>query len=63
MAEHPVTAAPETSLREAAKRMVDGKIGCLPVIEPDGTLVGLVTETDLLRAALLEEAREESAES
>ncbi|MEE9607770.1 MAG: CBS domain-containing protein [Myxococcota bacterium] len=56
MAKQPVTVAPEATLPEAAERMVDCKIGCLPVVDADGTLVGLVTETDLLRAALLESA-------
>ncbi len=42
-----ITAAPTTTVREAAKVMVRGKIGCLPVVEGN-TLVGIVTETDLL---------------
>ena len=29
--------------------MAERKIGCLPVVEPAHKLVGLVTETDLLR--------------
>jgi CBS domain-containing protein len=33
---------------QAARTMLEYKIGCLPVVE-DGRLVGLVTETDLLR--------------
>jgi CBS domain-containing protein len=37
-----------TSVKEAARLMAENKIGCLPVVE--GTrLVGLVTETDILR--------------
>ncbi len=31
-----------------ARLMADRKIGCLPVLE-DGSLVGIVTETDVLR--------------
>ncbi len=49
----PWTARPGTSLREAAERMLRFKIGCLPVVESgaDGLrLVGLITESDLLRA-------------
>lgn len=42
-----ITACPTTTVREAAKVMVRGKIGCLPVVEGN-TLVGIVTETDLL---------------
>ena len=48
-----VTVEPDATLREAARVMVERKIGCLPVVKPDRTLVGLLTETDLLRAALL----------
>jgi CBS domain-containing protein len=62
MSRDPVTVAPDASLREAARLMIGRRIGCLPVVKPDGTLVGLVTETDLLRAAFLGDdaaAREE----
>jgi CBS domain-containing protein len=37
------------SLEQAAARMLDGKIGCLPVLL-DGRLVGILTERDVLRA-------------
>ena len=33
---------------EAARVMIERKIGCLPVVE-DGELVGIVTETDFVR--------------
>jgi len=33
--------------------MLDHKIGCLPVVGKDQTLIGLITETDLLEAALV----------
>ncbi|MCL4683929.1 CBS domain-containing protein [Myxococcota bacterium] len=50
--------APETPLGSAAGRMVRNKIGCLPVVQKDGTMIGLLTETDLLIAAYLpDEAR------
>ena len=42
-----IEASPSTTVREAAKVMVREKIGCLPVVD-DKTLVGIVTETDLL---------------
>jgi len=43
-----VTVAPETDVEEAVTRMVEHKIGCLPVVSV-GKLVGLLSETDLLR--------------
>ncbi len=43
-----VTVSPDTPITEAARLMVDKKIGCLPVVEHE-KLVGLVTETDFLK--------------
>ena len=48
-----VCLAPEASLREAAEEMLRRKIGCIPVVKPGDVLIGLVTETDLIEAALL----------
>jgi acetoin utilization protein AcuB len=43
-----VTVSPETPIEEASRKLADHKIGALPVL--DGRrLVGIVTETDLLR--------------
>ena len=42
-----ITGAPSTTIREAARVMVRGKIGCLPVVDGN-QLVGIVTEADLL---------------
>jgi acetoin utilization protein AcuB len=42
------TIAPEATLAEAAQRMIDDKIGALPVTD-DGYLAGIITESDLLR--------------
>jgi CBS domain-containing membrane protein len=43
-----ITVAPEADAEEAVTRMLDHKIGCLPVVA-GGKLVGLLSETDLLR--------------
>lgn len=48
MSEPPITVSPEVRVTKAARLMMEKKIGCLPVVEGE-TLVGLVTETDLLR--------------
>lgn len=42
---------PETSARDAAERMLHDKIGCLPVLDDDKNLVGILTETDYLEVA------------
>ena len=43
------TVAPETPIEEAARLMLEHKIGGLPVLQA-GRLVGIITETDILRA-------------
>ena len=53
MSHPPQTITPEAPIKEAVRLMIDKKIGCLPVLE-SGKLVGLITETDLLKE-LLEE--------
>lgn len=57
-----VTVGPDDTLEEAARRMLHHKIGCVPVVSPEGAAVGLVTETDLLRAAFLGDADTGDAE-
>jgi CBS domain-containing protein len=62
MSREVVTVAADARLGEAAALLLGRRIGCLPVVKPDGTLVGLVTETDLLRAAFLSEEEAIDAE-
>ncbi|MCA9738625.1 MAG: CBS domain-containing protein [Gemmatimonadota bacterium] len=42
------TIAPDASIRQAARAMREGKFGCLPVVDAEGVLVGIITEHDLL---------------
>jgi CBS domain-containing protein len=46
-----ITTGPETSLPEAARLMIERKIGCLPVVNKDGQLVGILTEGDFVAFA------------
>jgi acetoin utilization protein AcuB len=48
MSSPPVTIGPDEAVEQAALSMVDHKIGCLPVLD-DGRLLGMLTETDVLR--------------
>jgi CBS domain-containing protein len=48
MSAPPVVIGPDASVKEAALVMAERKIGCLPVVE-SGRLVGMLTETDVLR--------------
>jgi acetoin utilization protein AcuB/CBS domain-containing protein len=45
-----IVATPTTSLREAALLMLEHKIGGLPVVDSSGDVVGIITESDILRA-------------
>jgi acetoin utilization protein AcuB len=51
MAESPVTVSAQTPLTEAARAMLDRKIGALPVTD-DLRLVGILTKADALEALL-----------
>lgn len=46
-----VTVHPETPALEALRLLVDHRIGCLPVTDSQGTLLGIVTASDFLRLA------------
>jgi CBS domain-containing protein len=48
MSEPAITVGPDVMIQEAARLMVDNKVGCLPVVE-GARLLGILTETDLLR--------------
>ena len=52
MSEAPITVGPQQPLEEAAQLMIDRRIGCLPVIDEQGRLDGILSETDLVQALL-----------
>jgi CBS domain-containing protein len=49
METHLSTATPDEPLADAGRRMLHGKIGCLPVVANGGRLVGILTESDFVR--------------
>lgn len=51
MTREPITVTPDATIAEAARLMLDHHISGLPVIGADHTVVGIVTEGDLLRRA------------
>ncbi len=53
MARDVQTVTPETTLEEAARLLLRHKIGSLVVKKPDGSPVGLITDSDLIREAYL----------
>ena len=48
MVEDPITTSPDTPVKDAARTMIEHKVGCLPVVE-DGNLVGIITEGDFVK--------------
>ncbi|RMF83430.1 MAG: CBS domain-containing protein [Nitrospinota bacterium] len=45
-----ITISPDTPIEEAARIIVDHKIGSLPVIDQYNHLIGIITETDIFKA-------------
>ena len=43
-----ITVGPDVPIEEAARIMVDHRIGCLPVLEDD-RLIGIISDTDIFR--------------
>lgn len=46
-----ITTTPETDLSEAAWLLLENKIGCLPVLDKNSKIVGIVTESDFVKLA------------
>lgn len=46
------TIGPDTPAHEAAAMLLANRFGCLPVVDDDGALIGIVTETDFLAWAM-----------
>lgn len=51
MTPNPITISPDATIAEAARLMVENKIGGLPVVDQE-RLVGIITETDLCRVLM-----------
>lgn len=52
MSENPITVSTEAAVETAAQLMIWHKLGGLPVVDADGALVGIITESDLLHALI-----------
>jgi CBS domain-containing protein len=48
MTNDPVTATPDTSFKEIVERMVRHEVSSVPVVDARGSLVGLISEADLI---------------
>ncbi len=49
MTQHVITIDPDTSIIDAANLMLEHKISGLPVVDKQGKLVGIITESDIFR--------------
>jgi CBS domain-containing protein len=58
MASTVVTTTPDAKLADAAERMMQEKLGCLPVVDADD-LVGILTEGDFLALLTASQAEAE----
>jgi CBS domain-containing protein len=45
------TVSPQDSVRTAIDKLLEKRFGCLPVVDEQGALVGIITESDVLRLA------------
>ncbi|HSD85320.1 MAG TPA: CBS domain-containing protein [Anaerolineae bacterium] len=50
MTKQVITVTEDTTLEDAARILVDNKIGGLPVVNEAGAIVGIITETDIFKA-------------
>jgi len=48
MSPDPMTVGPETPVKEIAQIMLDNRIRCLPVVDEEGKVLGVVDEEDLV---------------
>lgn len=44
-----VTTTPDTTIEDAARLMVDTRVGGLPVVDEDNRPIGMITETDIFK--------------
>lgn len=52
MATRVFSATPEASIRDVAGVMFHNRIGCMPIVDDDGTVIGILTRSDILRALI-----------
>lgn len=50
MTRNPIAVKRRTPIIDAVSKIVAKRINCLPVVEDDGTICGIVTSTDLLKS-------------
>jgi acetoin utilization protein AcuB len=59
MTANPVTVSQDATVGEAAQLMLKQRIGGLPVVDANGALVGIITESDIFRLVVHDWQRSE----
>lgn len=54
MTRDPITINQNATIAEAAKLMIDHKVGGLPVVDDENSVVGIITESDICRVVVEE---------
>jgi acetoin utilization protein AcuB len=49
MSRKPVTIAPDATMREAARIMIEERVSCLPVVDAEENVCGILTWRDVLK--------------
>jgi len=50
MTQDVMTTTPDTPIEDVARLMIDNKVGGLPVVDEEGHVIGVITETDVFKA-------------
>ena len=58
MTPDPVTVEPDATIGEAARLMLENKVSGLPVVDEEGKLQGIITESDIFSMVVLHEWEE-----
>ena len=62
MTPKPMTIASDATIGEAARTMLEHRLSGLPVVENDGKLAGIITESDIFSMVVIHEWSENEAE-
>jgi CBS domain-containing membrane protein len=55
MTRDPIAVGPETTIAEAARILIKARFGCLPVVDENRNVIGIVTEHDFMKILAGEE--------
>jgi len=63
MSKNPITVTPKATIGEVARTMLENRISGLPVVDKNGDLVGIITESDIFSMIILNEWQEEEEDN